>query len=324
MHYDDFFITIQIPFNEDSSSCFLKHPFFWQKLNLFVKIVKVLEPQRWFVRVGTQDGENGLRLAREYQSINEYCKERLAHPALSFSMEQQKFGLLLNKYSQENFKPFLEIVMGFSISNTDPSKYLNSIDTIPGQDSDKEQWEICILHKPEDLICHTPLNQRLLIPNFELCHFFTIMLCNLEPKQKNIVDQHLTLGISIAAFRSVCHFIRLQKQHQNQILTFGRYYLAQYLEIPETDLNSDPSVYKRVDALSRFETKARSTALGESQLDLSDFLRYQWIHKHAKNECFFFPESFWMQYHWFNNLIGLNLLEEVTLIDAMMVASKDS
>jgi hypothetical protein len=316
--YDHSFITIREPLLASASRTRLQNPHFWRGLTRLAKAAVACLPQRWLVRYGDVDTEAQLQLARRLQTIHEYQRARLSKPARSYLAErhflQQQTGMLPEKSA------FLELVMGFS-ENT--HQLHERSQTLLSQGIDETaNWEIQVMARPENIACHTPLNQRLLRANFDLCQWFVTSLLQLKPEHLDQIHKQTILGLSIATFHTVCASLEIQKQEQVQILAFGRYYLAQYLEVTEAEIRSDPATSRRANAITTLEAKTRE-ASWEGFADLRFSIPHrQWLDEHSQTTWFFFPESFWMQYHWFNSFIGMDLITELTLVDAMAIAKE--
>jgi hypothetical protein len=315
MLYDQAFMTIREPLKVLPAQMRLQNLHFWEGLIRFTEVAAQYAPRRWFIRYGDADIEAQLRLARQLQSVDEYNRARLSRPARSYFTERQ----LLQQHtgSSQAEGAFLELVMGFSCDVRQLRANGQRLQETFHQANDIGERTICITDQPDEIPCHTPLNQRLLRANFDLCQWFTTTLLQLKPGQVSQVDKRMIPGISIAGFQTVCDSLELQNQERMHILTFGRQYLAQYLEVGDAELRSDPGAPRRINALAQLEAKARDAASGSLP---SPGPGRQWLYEQSQTGWFYFPESFWMQYHWFNSFIGLDLITELALIDAMVMA----
>jgi hypothetical protein len=321
MLYDRTFMTIKEPLGISASPIRLQNPHFWATLVHLAEIAPLLAPRRWFIRYGDADTEAQLQLARQLQTIEEYSRARLSYPARTYRTERDMLKERMG--SEPGNSTFLELVMGFSEDMDQLCEKSQRFQEMFQQDKEVARLDTCLFARPEEMMCHTPLNQRLFVANFDLCQWFTLSLLRLEPEQLDQIGKQAVLGISIAAFQMICNSLDLQKQEQLQILTFGLQYLAQYWEISVEELRADPAAPRRVNALAQLETRAKNAAARRySNLPWVSPGR-QWLNEHCQTNGFFFPESFWMQYHWFNSCIGLDLITEIALVDALALAGND-
>ncbi|SRR5258707_2539456 len=315
MFYDQTFMTMKGPLEISSNQVRLQNPHFWAKLFHLARIAALVAPRRWFIRYGEADIEAQLQLARELQSVEEYNRARLSVPARNYHTERH----LLEEHTNgtQNDGPFLELVMGFSEDMDQLRDKSQRFQEMYQQGKEMAKLDIYLATRPEEVICHTPLNQRLFVANFDLCQWFTLSLLHLEPDQLDQVGKQAILGISIAAFQTVCNSLELQEQEQMHILTFGRRYLAQYLDISDEELRADPAAPRRVKALAQLEARAKNAASGRCENLQCTLPGRHWLDEQCQTNWFFFPESFWMQYHWFNSFIELDLSAELALVDAL-------
>lgn len=318
MLYDNTFMTVRGALKVPISQIFLQHSHFWVRLTRFAEVTTLLIPQRWFIRYGDAATEAQLQLAHQRQCVDEYSRARLSQPAHSYLTERQL--LQQNAGVRQGENAFLELVMGFSCSVPQLQEKSQHLQSLFQPENETARWKTHIVSRPDDLACHTPLNQRLLRANFDLCQWFTLSLLQLKPKQLDQVNKQTALGMSLAVFQTMCSALELQPQEQMQILTFGRQYLAQYLEVAEDELRSDPAAPRRVNALVQLEAMARNTSSGDLESIRSLILNRQWLSEQSKTGWFFFPESLWMQYHWLNSFVGIDLIAELALVDAMVIA----
>lgn len=321
MLYDQTFMTMKVLLEISSNQVRLQNPHFWAKLAHLAEIAALLAPCRWFIRYGEADMEAQLQLARELQSVEEYNRARISVPARNYHTERHLLEEHMN--GTQNDGPFLELVMGFSEDMAQLRDKSQRFQEMYQQGKEMAKLDISLAAQPEEVICHTPLNQRLFVANFDLCQWFTLSLLHLKPEQLDQVGKQAILGISIVAFKKVCNSLELQEQEQMHILTFGRRYLAQYLDISDEELRVDPAAPRRVKALAQLEARAKNAAARRGS-DLPCMLPgRQWLNEQCPTNWFFFPESFWMQYHWFNSFIGLDLIAELALVDALTLVGSN-
>jgi hypothetical protein len=235
--------------------------------------------------------------AKRSQRMAEYTRERLGTPARTYQEEREALDLALGDPAPDSGPPFLELVLAGNSS-------LETWVTAQGEPS-----HVAVLAKtPAAVHCHTPLNQRLLRPNLELCRWFVSRLAS-TPRLPPDATDPATVLLAAGAFVALARVLDLSSQELVRLANFGKSYLARYLS---WEGHTSP------ESLGRRVRKIREAADRRGFGDQPDKVGRAWLDSSLRHEPWFFePESLWMQFHWFTASLGLPLAREMALVEAL-------
>lgn len=230
--------------------------------------------------------------ARASQSVAEYRRERLYRPRHTYEEEQVERITLASDHQP----PFLELVLagGDALATWATNTCLD------------------IHLQPDTVHCHTPLNQRLMRPNLQICHWLTGALA--QDTQAPPLDYPARIILAGRAFVSLTGTLGLIGTNRRRLAEFGHRYLATYLSW--TGHSPPEALRHRAHQISQ----AAHAPFGEHLDPLGD----RWLRHALRAEPWFFvPESIWMQYHWFVASLGVPLHQELALTEALLAYSRD-
>lgn len=273
---------------------------FLANIDAFEDLVELADQtsrEAFLVDAGDSATRAGHAEARRFQSPAEYTRERLGTPARTYEEEREALDADPSSRAPDLGPPFLELVLA--------------------GDSRLEAWvtaqadprhRVVLASTPDALHCHTPLNQRLLRPNLDLCQWFVAGLAAVPNPPANGADPATAL-LAAGAFVALARVLDLSRQELLDLAAFGRRYLACYLA---WEGRSDP------ESLRRRVHQIRNTVDREDFGDQQDRIGRAWFDSSLHHEPWFFhPESPWMQFHWFTASLGLPLSREMALAEAL-------
>lgn len=235
--------------------------------------------------------------ARRFQSPAEYTRERLGTPARTYQEEREALDVDPRGHTPDLGPPFLELVLG---------GYSRLEAWVTGQ-VDLRHGALLAM-TPDALHCHTPLNQRLLRPNLELCHWFVSGLAAVPSPPADGNDPAAVL-LAAGAFVTLGRVLDLRPQELVSLADFGRSYLARYLSWAGRSGS---------EALGGRVRQVRAAADRWGFEDHQGRIGRAWLDSSLHHEPWFFqPESVWMQFHWFTASLGLPLSREMALAEAL-------
>lgn len=234
---------------------------------------------------------------RRSQHLDDYSRERLRVPASTYADERTKLTAGW-KPDDSDQPPFVELVLA---GDSDLAIWASTCDEYA------ETWD-----DPNGVHCHTPLNQRLLRPNLQLCEWLVRSLADARENSLNDSTHEYVL-LAGSVFIGICRALDLSDTERGRLASFGHRYLARYLE---WDNQSPHHVRER--RAQRIHQTAERFNFGHAQSGLDP----GWLESATHAEpWFFFPESVWMQYHWFAQSLPLPLSRELALTEALLTWS---
>jgi len=295
--YDEFFLVI----SQKDAEC--KRPLradrAWVLQSELADIARPLCPNNWLIWMYSDAAKLHFAEAKKSQTRAEYSRERLQTPARTLIEEAA-----LSKYTSNDndTSHYIEIIMGFDNTPTIDRAIF----------SHRHGREISIYSNPSEVLCHTPLNQRLAKTNFRLWQVFTELLGQIKNIDwiRSKTRPEVITSMLILKTAADCWEISV-----DATMAFGFDFLCQYLDVSVLELDSDPNLPRRINALIDLQSELL-LASHESGFHIEPHWT-KW-RPQIGDDCFFVPESFWVQYHAFNNSIGLDLLTELAVHHAYL------
>lgn len=282
----------------------LRHPCavhgFLPNIELLRELVKVARDApctTFLVDAGDALTARAHATARRQQHIADYNRTRLATPAQTFADEQRELATEHAPVAQ--LQPFVELVLAGNAQLVEWAR---------------QRGGTTLHSRPDEVHCHTPLNQRLLPANMRICQWLVDGLATTSnlPANAETPDAVLLAG---RAFVALCETLELDRPRREELAGFGHCYLSRYLA---WDGHSPQSVLDRRVARIGPAARDRPFIAPATRLDGG------WLVDAESQQCWFFPESLWMQYHWFVASLAVPLGREVALTEALHAWSAES
>ncbi len=272
----------------------------WQAFREFCSVAWAAPKANFLVDAGDSTSSAEHERARHEQSDRDYSRQRLRTPRFTHEEERARAESLQSPAADE--RPFLELVLAGSDGLASWHR-MHSHEARGGTSCTD----------PRQIHCHTPLNQRLLPAHLIIC--------------QELIECLVLLGTDSPAIRQVppllagaCQTelsrrLTLDADQRDRLARFGQSYLADYLGC--SGVLSDPSQRRRralqieswASRAGNLARRARGGVAGE-------------VHRvWDADSGVIFPESVWMQCHWFAASMGVTLSQEMALAESILELS---
>jgi hypothetical protein len=260
-------------------------------INFFSYYITKSLTKYWMIQWLDEITEQQYVMAKKSQKVVKDRYKRLKSPKFTLNQENKSYP----DYKKHK-KPTILVVIG--VVDASPKKIKQEMEGLSN---------LQIFKDPNDIICHTNINGRLLPHNFSTCTF----LSSLFFKNNSFLQLSLFQAATFAINSLTVEHFHFPKEKIIAFCEHGRSYLAQYIGAQIQDIIICPMRQNRI--------KEVTEILLYLQLDLKISPISRQIESYEAANI----EEVWAQLHWFLSMIGLDIGIEIAIFDSLIEVYKN-